>query len=307
MWSSPTPTSRWTGTRRRGRCTCRPWHGTPLKHIHFDVLWAPPGRLEYLTQDVRRWDHLLSPNTASTQPLRGAFDFRGHVLETGYPRNDSLSSPQSADTRARVRRGLGIPDDKTGRPVHPDVARGPPRRRREAGLRAAAGPGRVHRPPRRRPRPAAAPALHGLRSARAGGPARSARRVLPPRHQRPVPRGRRHGHRLLLDDVRLRDHRQADAVLHLRPRALPRRAPRLLLRHRGGRAGTAGAHHRPARRCDRRPGRGATPVRRVVRALPQPVLSPRGRLGHRAGRGLAAGSWRHRRAGPGAEAAAVVV
>jgi len=89
------------------------WHGTPLKHIHFDVLWAPPGRLEYLTQDVRRWDHLLSPNAASTQPLRGAFDFRGHVLESGYPRNDSLSSPHSAQTRARVRRALGIPDDKT--------------------------------------------------------------------------------------------------------------------------------------------------------------------------------------------------
>jgi CDP-glycerol glycerophosphotransferase len=27
------------------------WHGTPLKHIHFDSLWAPPGRVAYLTED----------------------------------------------------------------------------------------------------------------------------------------------------------------------------------------------------------------------------------------------------------------
>ena len=89
------------------------WHGTPLKHIHFDSLWAPPGRVDYLTQDVRRWDCLLSPNHASTERLRGAFGFTGEIAETGYPRNDILRSPARDDVRARVRRELGIPDDAT--------------------------------------------------------------------------------------------------------------------------------------------------------------------------------------------------
>ncbi len=89
------------------------WHGTPLKHIHYDVLWAPPGRLDYLTQDVRRWDHLLSPNTVSTPRLRGAFGFTGPVLESGYPRNDVLSAPDRDAVRSRVRRELGIGDEKT--------------------------------------------------------------------------------------------------------------------------------------------------------------------------------------------------
>jgi CDP-glycerol glycerophosphotransferase len=89
------------------------WHGTPLKHIHFDSLWAPPGRVAYLTEDVRRWDCLLSPNRASTELLRGAFGFTGEIAETGYPRNDVLSSPRRDEIRAAVRRQLGIPDGAT--------------------------------------------------------------------------------------------------------------------------------------------------------------------------------------------------
>ncbi|RKS73821.1 CDP-glycerol glycerophosphotransferase [Motilibacter peucedani] len=84
------------------------WHGTPLKHIHFDVYWAPEGRLDELTRDVRRWDVLLSPNVASTENLRNAFDFHGPVLETGYPRNDVLVDERGAEVRERVRAQLGI-------------------------------------------------------------------------------------------------------------------------------------------------------------------------------------------------------
>jgi CDP-glycerol glycerophosphotransferase len=89
------------------------WHGTPLKHIHHDSLWAPPGRVAYLSEDVRRWDLLLSPNRASTELLRGAFRFTGQIAETGYPRNDVLSSPHRDEIGARVRRRLGIPDGAT--------------------------------------------------------------------------------------------------------------------------------------------------------------------------------------------------
>jgi CDP-glycerol glycerophosphotransferase len=89
------------------------WHGTPLKHIHFDSLWAPPGRVAYLTEDVRRWDYLLSPNASSTEVLRGAFGFTGEIADTGYPRNDVLSSPRRDEIRAEVRRELDIPEGAT--------------------------------------------------------------------------------------------------------------------------------------------------------------------------------------------------
>jgi CDP-glycerol glycerophosphotransferase len=100
-------------TKAPGARYLQTWHGTPLKHIHFDVLWAPPGRLDYLTHDVRRWDVLLSPNAASTGPLRQAFAFDKEVAETGYPRNDLLSSPDAGAVRTRVRADLGIDDAAT--------------------------------------------------------------------------------------------------------------------------------------------------------------------------------------------------
>jgi CDP-glycerol glycerophosphotransferase len=89
------------------------WHGTPLKRIHHDVRWAPEGRLQRLDLDVARWDHLLSPNRASTPRLRRAFGFTGQIHETGYPRNDLLSSPDRSAAGAAVRAGLGIPADRT--------------------------------------------------------------------------------------------------------------------------------------------------------------------------------------------------
>jgi CDP-glycerol glycerophosphotransferase len=96
--------------KKPGAVYLQTWHGTPLKRIHWDVLWAPEGRLERLQRDVDRWDLLVSPNGASTPLLRGAFRYDGPVLEVGYPRNDVLSSPERNAIRARVRAELGIPE-----------------------------------------------------------------------------------------------------------------------------------------------------------------------------------------------------
>jgi CDP-glycerol glycerophosphotransferase len=95
-------------TKRPTAFYLQTWHGTPLKRIHHDVLWAPEGRLARLDRDVARWDALLSPNPASTPRLRQAFRFTGPVLETGYPRNDLLSRPDADDIRMRTRRALGL-------------------------------------------------------------------------------------------------------------------------------------------------------------------------------------------------------
>ncbi|TFV71003.1 CDP-glycerol glycerophosphotransferase family protein [Blastococcus sp. CT_GayMR20] len=98
--------------KRPGATYLQTWHGTPLKRIHNDVLWAPEGRLSYLEHDIARWDLLLSPNRASTERLRKAFGFSGPIHETGLPRNDLLSSPRAGEVRAEVRADLGITDDQ---------------------------------------------------------------------------------------------------------------------------------------------------------------------------------------------------
>lgn len=89
------------------------WHGTPLKTVHWDVLWAPEGRLEGLDVDVSRWDLLLSPNAHATRYLSQAFRWEGDLLEAGYPRNDVLCPPRHDRRRAEVRAGLGIDADAT--------------------------------------------------------------------------------------------------------------------------------------------------------------------------------------------------
>ncbi len=99
--------------KRAGTTYLQTWHGTPLKRIHWDVLWAPEGRLDRLQRDVDRWDLLVSPNRASTPFLRRAFRFDGEVLETGYPRNDILSAPDRDAVRARILEQLAIPDGAT--------------------------------------------------------------------------------------------------------------------------------------------------------------------------------------------------
>lgn len=94
--------------KQPGTTYVQTWHGTPLKRIHHDVLWAPPGRLAYLDRDIAKWDLLLSPNAVSTPRLRRAFAYEGEVLESGYPRNDLLGSPWMPEVGARVRAELGI-------------------------------------------------------------------------------------------------------------------------------------------------------------------------------------------------------
>ena len=100
-------------TKKSGARYLQTWHGTPLKRIHHDVLWAPEGRLAYLDLDVARWDLLLSPNHASTATLQQAFAFDGEIVETGYPRNDVLVGERGQRVREQVRADLGIAPDVT--------------------------------------------------------------------------------------------------------------------------------------------------------------------------------------------------
>jgi CDP-glycerol glycerophosphotransferase len=90
------------------------WHGTPLKRIAFDIeqpAFADRERyFRWLRREVDAWDYLVSPNSFSTAVLRRAFRYEGPILETGYPRNDVLASPDRARVREEVRAELGIAD-----------------------------------------------------------------------------------------------------------------------------------------------------------------------------------------------------
>ena len=94
--------------KRPGTTYLQTWHGTPLKRIHNDVLWAPEGRLARLDRDVAKWDLMLSPNAVSTPRLRGAFGYAGRLEETGYPRNDLLARCEGQVVREQVRKALEI-------------------------------------------------------------------------------------------------------------------------------------------------------------------------------------------------------
>ncbi|MCW2603119.1 MAG: CDP-glycerol glycerophosphotransferase [Pseudonocardiales bacterium] len=89
------------------------WHGTPLKRIHRDAVQHGGKGLNGADRDIARWDLLLSPNSATTPRLRSAFGYGGVMLESGYPRNDVLSSPDAGRIRAAVRAELGVEDSTT--------------------------------------------------------------------------------------------------------------------------------------------------------------------------------------------------
>jgi CDP-glycerol glycerophosphotransferase len=88
------------------------WHGTPLKRIAFDVAnptFADSRQyLKGLSSEVASWDFLVSPSRFATDILRRAFRYEGEMIETGYPRNDLLHSPEAPIVRDRVRMNLGI-------------------------------------------------------------------------------------------------------------------------------------------------------------------------------------------------------
>jgi CDP-glycerol glycerophosphotransferase len=94
--------------KRKGQIYLQTWHGTPLKKLGRDIEGAKPTN-SYLTMMDREasfWDFLISPSKYCTQIFPSAFNYRGEILESGYPRNDMLINNSSS--RDRVRESLGI-------------------------------------------------------------------------------------------------------------------------------------------------------------------------------------------------------
>lgn len=88
------------------------WHGTPLKTIGYDEVTpqyaGAASHRKRMARDVAKWDHLLSPSPDCSRIFRSAFGFDGDIVESGYPRNDILRSPEANAIGTRVRKALGV-------------------------------------------------------------------------------------------------------------------------------------------------------------------------------------------------------
>jgi CDP-glycerol glycerophosphotransferase len=91
------------------------WHGTPLKKLVFDIEdinSATPKYKQQVYKQSRAWDYLIAANGFSSETFKRCFLFDNTMLETGYPRNDILHSPDRDQIAAIIRKRLGIPKDK---------------------------------------------------------------------------------------------------------------------------------------------------------------------------------------------------
>lgn len=105
--------------RAAGQTVLQTWHGTMLKHL---ALTRPGSGLQTqiaVRRESRRWSLMLSQNPHSTEQFRRSYDFRGEIIEQGYPRDDRLARAlvDSADGPERIgfvvqaaRRALGVPE-----------------------------------------------------------------------------------------------------------------------------------------------------------------------------------------------------
>jgi len=91
------------------------WHGTPLKHLVFDMKDVhsanPMYKKDFYIQS-RRWDYLISPNQYSSDIFRRAFKFEKTMLEYGYPRNDIMYHSNAHEKVEEIKKSLNIPLDK---------------------------------------------------------------------------------------------------------------------------------------------------------------------------------------------------
>lgn len=104
----------WYFRKVAGQTYLQTWHGTPLKRLVHDI---PSGSLtksylDTMDREAAAWDYLISPSPFCSEVLPRAFGYKGEVLETGYPRNDRLTT-HSAEDRQKIRESLGVTDSKT--------------------------------------------------------------------------------------------------------------------------------------------------------------------------------------------------
>ncbi len=191
----------------------------------------------------------------------------------GLPAQRHAELADSADDSPSRSCGARDSGRDAHRPLRAHLEGQPGRRARLAAILAGTRRRADGRAARRRHGPPSAPASPADAGARRGAGCIRPQRLRLSGHPRSLSRRGRTDHGLLVRDVRLRRHRQADRVLHIRPRGIPRRRARFLLRPRGG---GAGADMPDERRRDRRAHRPRRRIR-ALRPLPAALLPARRR------------------------------
>src|SRR5699024_3141759 len=102
-------------TKRKGTTYVQTWHGTPLKKMLHDienVMGRNDTYLERVTNSVNRWDYLLSPSSYASETFRSAFQYKGPIIEKGYPRNDVFYKQNIKERSEDIKSRLRLPRDK---------------------------------------------------------------------------------------------------------------------------------------------------------------------------------------------------
>ena len=97
------------------------WHGTPLKRLRYDILSSSATNhhktaLRENDEDMLRYDFLISPSKFATEKFTSAFNLKAIgkediIIETGYPRNDTLVNAGTKEYE-RFRSAYNIPPGK---------------------------------------------------------------------------------------------------------------------------------------------------------------------------------------------------
>ncbi|GLB46932.1 teichoic acid biosynthesis protein F [Philodulcilactobacillus myokoensis] len=102
--------------KKNGTKFIETWHGTPLKHLVFDmdnVASATSLYKQIFYHQSRQWDYLVTANQFSANVFSHAFMYpKDHMLKSGYPRNDILNNPNRDRIARKIKIKLGIPLDK---------------------------------------------------------------------------------------------------------------------------------------------------------------------------------------------------
>lgn len=95
------------------------WHGTPLKKLALDMDYIDmsgnndiESYHKEFTDNTSLWQYLISQNPYSSEIFTRAFDFKGEMLEIGYPRNDILINKNNKEDIDKIKTRLNIPKDK---------------------------------------------------------------------------------------------------------------------------------------------------------------------------------------------------
>jgi len=107
--------------KREGQIALQCWHGTPFKRIRYDIISSATTKhkdsaIDNNDAEMIRYDYIVSPSRYVTEITKTAFNLvelhkEDIIIETGYPRNDILSTFTS-DKAAAIRSELKIPKDK---------------------------------------------------------------------------------------------------------------------------------------------------------------------------------------------------